>query len=431
MNKQKTIKSRIHHGQKKFFGDVSRIRWIFGGNRTGKTTAGAMEAVKLALKKKNTEGWVVSLSSQVQRDVAQRTILEQLEKKGLRDKIECVMHLGHRGMPERGIIDFLILPNESRIGFKNCEQGRDKFQGVKLDWVWFDEEPSEDIFDECLMRVMDKKGKVWGTMTPLKGKSWVYERIYKSDEISVHKWSWEDNPYLDRREIKQMEKNFSKETLQSRKFGEFGAGAGLVFNEFSDANIVSVGARNYIETGISIDPGYTNPTAVLWFGVDSEENIFVIDEFKESGQTVESLANMIYRKSKELGVSVDNVFIDSAATSRTLGEPKSVVEQFRNFGVNVNPMVEKNVLEGIHKLKGMFCSSGGERKLFVYEGCVALIKELRGYVWGEGEKPIKQNDHCIDALRYFVMSRKLGGGRGVLETGRNKLTKFKRGFYGK
>jgi len=272
---------------------------------------------------------------------------------------------------------------------------------------------------------------VWGTMTPLKGKSWVYERIYKSDEISVHKWSWEDNPYLDRREIKQMEKNFSKETLQSRKFGEFGAGAGLVFNEFSDANIVSVGARNYIETGISIDPGYTNPTAVLWFGVDSEENIFVIDEFKESGQTVESLANMIYRKSKELGVSVDNVFIDSAATSRTLGEPKSVVEQFRNFGVNVNPMVEKNVLEGIHKLKGMFCSSGGERKLFVYEGCVALIKELRGYVWGEGEKPIKQNDHCIDALRYFVMSRKLGGGRGVLETGRNKLTKFKRGFYGK
>ena len=29
----------------------------------------------------------------------------------------------------------------SAIGFKSCDQGREKFQGASLDFVWFDEEP--------------------------------------------------------------------------------------------------------------------------------------------------------------------------------------------------------------------------------------------------------------------------------------------------
>ena len=64
-----------------------RNKWVFGGNRSGKTECGAVEAVWLArgihpyLKNKDDVcGWVVSLSAQVQRDVAQQTILSYLEK---------------------------------------------------------------------------------------------------------------------------------------------------------------------------------------------------------------------------------------------------------------------------------------------------------------------------------------------------------------
>ena len=60
-------------------------RWVFGGNRSGKTECGAVEAIWLARgihpfkeNKNGVSGWVVSLSQQVQRDVAQQKILHYL-----------------------------------------------------------------------------------------------------------------------------------------------------------------------------------------------------------------------------------------------------------------------------------------------------------------------------------------------------------------
>ena len=64
-----------------------RNRWVFGGNRSGKTECGAAECVYFARgihpyrkNRKDTIGWVVSLSTQVQRDVAQKKILSYLRR---------------------------------------------------------------------------------------------------------------------------------------------------------------------------------------------------------------------------------------------------------------------------------------------------------------------------------------------------------------
>ena len=48
-----------------------------------------------------------------------------------------------------------------------------------------DREYSLDYFDvylECKMRVLDKCGQIFGTMTPLKGLTWVYNEIYLNDK---------------------------------------------------------------------------------------------------------------------------------------------------------------------------------------------------------------------------------------------------------
>ena len=72
---------KVHKKQLLFHKCPKRNRWVFGGNRSGKTECGAVEVVYLACgihpykKNKLTEGWVVSLSRQVQRDVAQKKIL--------------------------------------------------------------------------------------------------------------------------------------------------------------------------------------------------------------------------------------------------------------------------------------------------------------------------------------------------------------------
>ena len=33
-----------------------------------------------------------------------------------------------------------------------------------------------------------------------------------------------------------------------------------------------------------------------------------------------------------------------------------------------------------------------------------LIRELKTYRWGEGDTPVKREDHCLDELRYFIMT---------------------------
>ena len=69
---------KIHKKQMEFHKCPKRNRWVFGGNRSGKTECGAVETIWWARgnhpyreNRANTIGWVVSLSYEVQRDVAQ------------------------------------------------------------------------------------------------------------------------------------------------------------------------------------------------------------------------------------------------------------------------------------------------------------------------------------------------------------------------
>ena len=129
--------------------------------------------------RKDVFGWAVSLSQQVQRDVAQAKILSYLPKSWIAD---ITMLSGRKDSPAGGVIDQIKIKNVyggiSTLGFKSCDQGREKFQGSSLDFVWFDEEPPRDVYEECLMRVMDRRGDIFGTMTPLKGRTFIYNEIY-------------------------------------------------------------------------------------------------------------------------------------------------------------------------------------------------------------------------------------------------------------
>ncbi|MCD8372638.1 MAG: terminase family protein [Clostridia bacterium] len=193
-----------HKKQLAFHKCKKRNRWVFGGNRSGKTECGAVEAIWLARgihpyrkNRKDVFGWIVSLSQQVQRDVAQAKVLYYLPKSWIE---EITMLSGRRDSPSGGVIDQIKIKNVfggvSTIGFKSCDQGREKFQGSSLDFVWFDEEPPRDIYEECVMRVMDKKGDIFGTMTPLKGLTFIYNEIVMNRGNSPEVWyefvNWSD-----------------------------------------------------------------------------------------------------------------------------------------------------------------------------------------------------------------------------------------------
>ncbi len=414
----------IHKKQVEFHKCQKRNRWVFGGNRSGKSECGAVEAVWLARgihpykeNKDNIFGWVVSLSSQVQRDVAQAKILKYLNPYWIKD---IVMLSGKKESPSTGIIDYIIIRNvfggESRIGFKSCDQGREKFQGTSLDFVWFDEEPPFDIYMECKMRVLDRCGDIFGTMTPLKGLTWVYDTIYLNTYNDSEVWcifmEWADNPYLSSKEIKSISASMSAEELESRRYGKFTSGGGLVYKDFDvNENIIDpfeVPIEWY--DNISIDPGLHNPLSCHWYAVDYDGNVYVIAEHYASSLDIQEHSKRIKEISKSLNWPVNSngmysALIDSAATQKTLASSKSVAELFYDLGILVNTKVNKDLFSGISRVRSYIKDANGKRHLFIFRNCVNMIREIKGYFWGNDDAPVKRDDHAMDELRYYIMNR--------------------------
>ena len=407
----------VHAKQMEFHRCACRNRWVFGGNRSGKTECGAAESVWLALgehpyrpNRPNVQGWVVSLTQQVQRDVAQSKILKYLPPRRIE---EIVMLSGRKSAPEYGIIDHIAVRNAfgglSKIGFKSCDQGREKFQGTSLDFVWFDEEPPEDIYEECRMRVFDRRGCIFGTMTPLKGLTWVYGEIELNERNDPEVWcthmEWKDNPYLDASEIEGMTALMSEEEQQSRRFGRFRSGEGLVYPEFDPERHVidPFDVPADWQCAVSIDPGLRNPTSCHFYAADYDGRIYVVGEHYAAGKDVDWHAEKILALADSLGWRRDSSGRLRALSQRTLAAEKSVAELFAERGISVNTRVNKDLYSGIQRIKSLFSKDPPE--IFIFRNCVNLIRELKSYWWGEGDRPRKVDDHALDELRYFVMSR--------------------------
>ncbi len=413
-----------HKKQLAFHRCKKRNRWVFGGNRSGKTECGAVEAVWMARgnhpyrkNRRDVFGWVVSLTSQVQRDVAQQKILHYLRSDWIED---IVMSSGRKDAPAAGVIDQIRVKNVfggiSVIGFKSCDQGRERFQGSSLDFVWFDEEPPAEIYEECVMRVLDRKGDIFGTMTPLKGLTFVYEEIYLNKRNNPQVWyefmEWADNPFLPKKELEALTETLDETTLQARRYGRFCTREGLVYPEFDeDVHVIDPFPvpKEWQDT-ISIDPGLKNPLSAHWYCTDFDGNVYVVAEHYAAGKDVDFHTEAIKDICDRLGWKRDSrgrisALIDPAAGQRTLASAKSVSELFYERGILVDTRVDKDVFAGIARVKSYLKGGKGRPSLYIFRSCPCMIREFKGYFWGNDESPVKRDDHAMDELRYYLMTR--------------------------
>lgn len=169
-------------------------------------------------------------------------------------------------------------------------------------------------------------------------------------------------------------------------------------NTFTDDDLVP-GFKSLARRYISVDFGTKNATVFLdcW---DDGDTIWIMDEYyysgKEKGRQKE---NSEYADDLETFAGDEHplyVIIDpSAASFKTT---------LRNRGFRLKD-ADNEVLEGIRMTATMLA----KRKIKVHRTrCINFQKEINGYVWDEKaalrgiEQPLKNDDHCMDAIRYFV-----------------------------
>ena len=97
-----------------------------------------------------------------------------------------------------------------------------------------------------------------------------------------------------------------------------------------------------------------------------------------------------------------------ASVSQTDGE--SIYSQLYEYaGIQVTPAYKQDKLGRIDRIKTLF----KHNRIFIFNTCVNLIKELPQYQWEAPkhnqslyqQRPLKVNDHAIDAMSYLIGSR--------------------------
>lgn len=414
------IGSRVHHKQLEFHSFDTSIKAFFGGNQSGKTTAGLVDDLIQALDDKDLpehllkyKVWNPPFYCRILApdfvDATEKVIFPKLKELipahtlvGGSWKTAYNKQLRH-----------LMFKNGSVFTFMTYEQDPFKMGGATLHRIHYDEEPPHEHRKENIMRLVRYDGDEIFTMTPLKGLTWTYDEIWEhkdeDDDISVVEVDIDDNPWITQDAKERVLGAYSDEELQFRKSGKFIHIAGMIYSEFDPREHVIPWRTPNPNSNIivGIDPGLGSRCAVVWVSLDSEDRMVVFDEIYVKGAIVSDVAGQIHKINTEFDIKPIYNVIDPAARDRHHQTGRSDQMEYADHGI-YTIAGQNAVRPGINAVKERLQSG----KLYIADNCVNIIKEMKNYRWREPpksgedkEKPIKKDDHLLDALRYVVMSR--------------------------
>lgn len=280
-------------------------------------------------------------------------------------------------------------------------------QGITLAGVLLDEVAlmPRSFVEQALARCSVSGAKMWFNCNPENPLHWFrQEWILKAQEhnaLHLH-FLMNDNPGLDDATRQRYRNMYSGVFYQRYILGQWVMSEGLIYDMFDLTENVykqaPVGALYRSTRYIACDYGTTNPCVFLDI-YDDGETIRVDREYRwDSRKERRQKTDQEYADDfmEFMGKDWCTVLVDPSAAS--------FVVALRQRGVYVRE-ADNDVLDGIRKTGTLFA----HRRLLVNEAtCMGLIDELGTYMWDDKaalrgeEKPVKQQDHGPDALRYFV-----------------------------
>jgi len=184
--------------------------------------------------------------------------------------------------------------------------------------------------------------------------------------------------------------------------GIWATAEGAVYDMFdASLHVMSRDGSEFITWGMAIDEGYTNPAVILLIGIDSDGRWHVYKEFYKRGKLQAEVVKAAkewylnaYTPEGGIPVQAKMIAVDAAAAG--------LVADLNDNGLPAMGAKGK-VFAGITAIQDRLqVQKDGRPRLTVDPSCVNLINEFESYIWKpEKDEPVKENDHALDALRYF------------------------------
>ena len=363
--------------------------WV-GAVRSGKTYASIIKLIDLIKNGPPGSGMIIG----VNRDTIQRNVLLELFK-----------FLGF-SPPSTKTTETKIYGRNIYFVGAHDEGSVRRIQGSTLAWAYVDEATCipAPFWRMLLSRLSIKGSQLLATCNPEGPAHWLKkEYIDRSHELDIAHWNFQldDNPSLDPVYKENLKKEYTGMWYKRYILGEWAVAHGLIYDSFDLDNTYEHPKEtpNYYIMGV--DYGTTNATAAVLLGVRptrwpqiTVEAEYYYDSLKKGrSKADDELAEDIKQFIGWRNISA--IYIDPAAASL-----KVALRQ-----INL-PVLDANndVIPGI-KTVGRFI---GNKNLIIQKGCTTLLEHIQSYAWdpkaadrGE-DKPVKINDHILDALRYAV-----------------------------
>jgi phage terminase large subunit-like protein len=415
-------------------GKDHRFRVYMGGNRSGKSFTTLVELCfhltgmypdwwEGKKFKKPTTVWIIGESGALFRDSAQRLLFgEAGEEIGtgllpLAEKNNGCGIVDYYAMPGTpGAIGSAIIKHMSghtvSLIVKTNEMQREQFQAAKVDVILFDEEPREDIYTECLMRLMGigkskEPGIAMLAFTPLKGLSEVVLKFLPNGQFPstgspienpdqyICRVEWSQVPHLSKEDQETMINQIPKHERDARRKGIPTLGSGRIYPV--DEDLITVKPfmiPDYWPRCFAMDFGW-HKTAVLWGAKDpSTDELYIYSEYYRG----EELPLIHAESIKAKGSWIPGICDPSGGGRNADG--RMLIDIYRSLGLDLTE--GENAIEaGIARVLGLFETG----KLKIFSTLQNTLNELRIYRYDSKDpnKPAKnQADHLMDALKYIT-----------------------------
>lgn len=282
-----------------------------------------------------------------------------------------------------------------------------KIQGASIKYCYGDEiaKWNPEIFAMLQSRLDKPYSKMDGACNPEYPGHWLKQFIDRDDiDLYVQKYKIFDNPFLSKEFVENLCKEYAGTVYYGRYIeGEWTLAEGLIYPMYNDAIKEPPEGVQPTEYCLSMDYGTMNAFAGLLFAKYGDV-WYAIREYYYSGRDTGK-----QKTDEEYARDIDAWIADILPGERitTIIDPSAAsfiaLLRKRDHRYKVLP-ADNDVLDGIRETANA-----------MFNGYIAIssklknwVKEAGGYVWDDkclDDRPLKENDHLMDAMRYFVKTK--------------------------
>ncbi|MBQ1537060.1 MAG: PBSX family phage terminase large subunit [Ruminococcus sp.] len=275
-------------------------------------------------------------------------------------------------------------------------------QGMTLGGVLFDETAlmPRSFVEQAVARCSLPNSKLWFNCNPAGAGHWFKrEWLDKANEkrMLVMHFGMNDNPSLTMRVRKRYERLYSGAFYDRFILGRWCDVTGLIYPMFSPRkHTVGQLPERFEKYIVSCDYGTVNPSSFGLWGLSGGVWYRIAEYYYDSRREgMQRTDEEHYAALEQLtaGRKIDCILVDPAAASFI-----TCIQRHGRYSVR---KADNDVLGGISRVADML----NRGVLKFSEGCSDCIREFGMYRWDDSaaaDRPLKENDHAMDDVRYFV-----------------------------